>query len=1321
MTSSNNSNINVDLKLKERLKLFEEIDKMVKSDKMNPSNKELINDLSNCENISINNYSEKSNTRADEFSENNFNFPMQNNNSNKAFQNKKNNCDNIYKNSQEKPHRNLFSPGSEEENIFKKEKFINKTAVHGNANSINNFKTRETKRGNNSNSNSSIKSKKSSDRSNNKGKKLNTNITNKGSDFNNYKNLKNGEKKLPIYSSKSPQKNNWDKLSDFENNDYDYPKQININTRELKNKFYENAKPEKECNFENPFKNNISKEQKNMNKSSAQYNTEGIYSVNTNLKKKFDSNFRRESAPENVIEQKKNQPMANNIKKQIKKDFVECFDYDFYNFPLIKNIPDSKITAIKDFDKKFTNNREKIDLISKNFPIDNLQPSGYNNNNDERMNNFKNRNLNEFLTPSHKNKIHSKVIEIKNNTLKANNAELNFSNDINKSKNNNNVNDFAQHQKLFRSKSRDNFRVNKDNNNKGLIRSKSKETNKNSENLKTLKNGIIYNKDENFGNRLYNYNHYYNQKKKKILDEENKLRIRSATPKITKKAKNLNRDQARFHERLYPFMNNDNNKKDENLDLANKSNIKVNFEDNLITQNKAFQKIYDTVSEPEIDKNNFAVNNLIYLKNNNDDLSFLTTNVIGAYEQTHHKRSLSTDARISINKSKKDRIMYCVNDYNKKIFEKKTLQQKANNFMPMLNKKSLNIAERLGPASIRLNSNNRKSSKNFKIDKNQRKNNYDNNNNNSNHSNIIFSPRSNISAFSDISKHSIFNNYRNANSERKPKIKDSFPIKRQIELYEKGLEKMKIREERSRIKKQLENEYYKNFSYRPKINETLSPDSNCRIIRTPSNLQKEETLKLDLSENNLLHLTKDKSSHHVDEHNSIEHNLNNQNFLDNKDYKSNISDIEKFKHIYEKNLMWQKKVETHKEIIKTHQDKKINNNLTFKPLINKAEMRNDERFIEKNIDQIQTYVNKRRANIKKQKQEEDLKQRKFSYGKNYIIKPTIPKEFNLSTANRSKSRSSTKINNNSNNKLKSFDSAYMPSNITQVQSESNANQRTYINNNFIRRDNTSNDNTKVINRYNTNPVSEINKLRSELKIEGFFYPNENRILKDSQECEIENTNYNNELFYTNENYNVNNHKNDQISYSHGNINKPQNQQIFFTLQNENNYNNNNLTYNINNPDQINLHTYENNRFNHNERNNNFSNLQTNKKSQNSYYPNHQSIQNSQIPNYTKINDPDNLEKHFCGNFQNMNQQSQHDNRQYQFYGQNINNNFMENKVIIQDNYNANNLPNKNYYGNHQMKNFNYNNNQNNNFPKEDQAAFLNAISNLHEKLSNLNI
>ena len=106
--------------------------------------------------------------------------------------------------------------------------------------------------------------------------------------------------------------------------------------------------------------------------------------------------------------------------------------------------------------------------------------------------------------------------------------------------------------------------------------------------------------------------------------------------------------------------------------------------------------------------------------------------------------------------------------------------------------------------------------------------------------------------------------------------------------------------------------------------------------------------------------------------------------------------------IYIKNKEWKMKLENENNIKKKKYDEIENKKYTFKPEINKINIKNDIPFIMKNIQQMNEYVNKRRKVLKQKKEEENYKNKKFYLDtNNYTFKTTIPKEFDLKTEKRS--------------------------------------------------------------------------------------------------------------------------------------------------------------------------------------------------------------------------------------------------------------------------------------------------------------------------------
>ncbi len=583
------------------------------------------------------------------------------------------------------------------------------------------------------------------------------------------------------------------------------------------------------------------------------------------------------------------------------------------------------------------------------------------------------------------------------------------------------------------------------------------------------------------------------------------------------------------------------------------------------------------------------------------------------HSQLHKKSQSSTDL---INKSKENVLMnnpqnknnYVVNYYNKKIFEKKIHKDKDMIFKPNLNKKSLQIASKFGPALDRLYP-----KKGSRISNNIQKLQNENNNDS-----ICNSPKSNFSNFSEISspnilkrKNSLSNNKVNSNNTKGNKSNEKEAIQHQHALYKKGLEKMIKRDEKSKEKKIIESETYKQFTYRPKINTNFT--SNIKTIyKTPKNFKvnenngnnniennkniKDETLKFDLLENNLL-------CSPIVNHNLINNiNLEEINLLDYSDNKNNnsnlnISDREKFNNIYEKNLIWKKKIANQAKRTKTSEERKIMETLTFQPQINKCEMKNDQKFIEKNLNQIEDYVNKRRANLKKQKIEEELKRKKFDFGKNFVIKPTIPKEFNLKTAKKQSSDKNTFNKSNIsiiNNTQSNVNSSYINNQIN----EKSPNRR---NNNISLCDNInrSRSNSQIKGNLNhnnfdiSNTNSEnVNNIRNQLNIQNFF-SEDNKLFIDEDENQ-------NDLFYMNQEYSKNKHNQqfinsqqyanqdnlyiNNIPNSHRNLQANKNP---FTNYNSNpNINTNHLNDKENNKKIKIFNLHQNNQFN-NQGNNSF--------------------------------------------------------------------------------------------------------------------------------------
>jgi hypothetical protein len=161
-------------------------------------------------------------------------------------------------------------------------------------------------------------------------------------------------------------------------------------------------------------------------------------------------------------------------------------------------------------------------------------------------------------------------------------------------------------------------------------------------------------------------------------------------------------------------------------------------------------------------------------------------------------------------------------------------------------------------------------------------------------------------------------------------------------LYTKGLTKIKSREAIHNEKKTIEDNEYKKYPYKPKINE--------------------------LSGNKL---------------------------------------TPKKQEFHEKAYNWRKNIDVRinkERAIKEQQDQK---ELTFKPNLSKLNIATDEKFIMKNLSQIEDYVGKRRRSIALQKEHQEYVHKKFHPEENFTIKHTIPKEPNLHSSRTKRSRSNS--------------------------------------------------------------------------------------------------------------------------------------------------------------------------------------------------------------------------------------------------------------------------------------------------------------------------
>ena len=273
--------------------------------------------------------------------------------------------------------------------------------------------------------------------------------------------------------------------------------------------------------------------------------------------------------------------------------------------------------------------------------------------------------------------------------------------------------------------------------------------------------------------------------------------------------------------------------------------------------------------------------------------------------------------------------------------EKNCNSNNSNNFSyhPKINKKSLLIAQKLEPSFVRLNKNNK--IKNI-IEQDPQK--Y--------YLNIYEVSSLDNNTTQDINQ-GIFSFKNNNNSKNKNNNKNI--IKKINNLYLREIEKKKKKQKLYNENQRKKGEEYKKFSFKPYLR-----------------------------------------------YNNI--NLFKMNSKINYIKKKKINKLNKFKNnIYKKQFEWKKKIES--KIIKKKEKKEesITKLCTFRPELSIYNYKNNNKYINKIIDQMNEYVVKRRKTIKSKISEENHKNKKLhSEVEDFSIKSTIPQEFEFETEIRNK-------------------------------------------------------------------------------------------------------------------------------------------------------------------------------------------------------------------------------------------------------------------------------------------------------------------------------
>jgi len=144
----------------------------------------------------------------------------------------------------------------------------------------------------------------------------------------------------------------------------------------------------------------------------------------------------------------------------------------------------------------------------------------------------------------------------------------------------------------------------------------------------------------------------------------------------------------------------------------------------------------------------------------------------------------------------------------------------------------------------------------------------------------------------------------------------------------------------------------------------------------------------------------------------------------NASYVNNNKNFKTKSSIYSKHFEWQKKVQNELNKKKVKREEFMNKLCTFKPTLYKPNYNNNDKSLSKALDQINNYINKKKENLKHKNNEEAYKNKKLGIDlQGYVIKSTIPKEFNLRTEkrnvdlNKNKNRSCDNFHKNKINKL----------------------------------------------------------------------------------------------------------------------------------------------------------------------------------------------------------------------------------------------------------------------------------------------------------------
>lgn len=630
--------------------------------------------------------------------------------------------------------------------------------------------------------------------------------------------------------------------------------------------------------------------------------------------------------------------------------------------------------------------------------------------------------------------------------------------------------------------------------------------------------------------KLSNYHFVYKNKLEKIRKGEKDKRCKSANPMLTKKAQNIVREGHLFHCRLYPYH------KLQAKNMIKKPNHSVrntyyNHNHNNININNVYY--YNSINN--CNSGSFIIENLrrlegiediktyqIYRTSKNQEYLSLkdNKNITNPLNKSYNNMSCSMNLneKNALNNFNNNSILANNSASNFKrtnsLNRSFNCPKNSNNpftFKPNLNLKSLNIAEKLTPAFIRLTE---------KASNKKKPEDLENNNNN----NIFKSKEKNLSSTNPNFSYDAILLGRNSNNNSrnfyKPRSNSKGEFNRSFELYRRGVQKLKKKEALHMQKILIEEESYKQFPFKPQINENYpamflaaraykaenidNPNDlmsnmhniNYGIYLKKTNFKKNE--KNDKTRNYgkmELNIQNDstKSNKQTQINNNIDSKTENayydkfipEEFFSNKshNHELNVNNNNKILRnnsisFYDKNIYWKQNVLKKFNKMRDEKEEELHNIHTFKPEIHKVAMAPDARFIEKNIDQIQEYVNKRRSYLQKANEEVKYQNSKYYLGENFKIKTTIPKEFNLSyktSQERLLNRSTSNISRAANKSSEAFGFSEKKTN------QASKNTKELLSSSYAFKTNVKNKHAKKF---------DANNLRNNLKIKEFFEFNE---------------------------------------------------------------------------------------------------------------------------------------------------------------------------------------------------------------------------------------